>query len=116
MRQGDSTVRGARAAVDVEHVARASAIAHRKGPSFVPAQPTARDGGAGDAMGQGGGGVEETVHLFQAEESWEAGGGLGAHEGEGLPGAPRDVVGEASDGAGAEAQGAGSASVHMLAV
>jgi hypothetical protein len=58
----------------------------------------------------------ETVHTFQAEESWEAGGGLGAHAGEGLPGAPRDVVGEASDGAGAEAQGAGSASVHMLAV
>jgi hypothetical protein len=115
MRQGDSAVLGALAAGAVEHVARALALAHLQGQRCVPAQPTARDGGAGDALGQGGGGGEETVHRCQAEESRESVGGRGAHEVAGLPVAPKDVVGEASDGAVADAQGAWSESVTILA-
>jgi hypothetical protein len=54
MRQGDRAVLGALAAVEVDQVVRAIDIAHLKGQSVVQAQPTAGDGGAGDAMGQGG--------------------------------------------------------------
>ena len=116
MRQGDRAVRGARAAVDVEHGARASDSAHVKGQRVVPAQPTAGDGGEGDALVQGGGGMAETAHLFQAEESREAVCRLGAHEVEGLPVAPQDVVGEAAEATGAEAHGRWSEAIDVCAV
>lgn len=72
---------------------------------------------SGTAPGlKGGSGVEETVHLFQAEESRESVFGLCAHEVEGLPVARKDVVVEESDGAGADAHGAWRESVNILAV
>jgi len=43
-------------------------------------------------MGQGGGGMEETAHLFQAEESWEAVFGCCANEVECLPVASKGVA------------------------
>jgi hypothetical protein len=60
----------------------------------VQAQPTAGDGGAVDTLGQGGGDMEKTVHVFQAENSREAVCRFGPNEVEGLPVAPKDVVGE----------------------
>ena len=116
MREGDIAVLSALAAVDVEHVARAIDIAHLKVKRFVQAQPTAGDGGEGDAMVQGGSGVEETVHLFQAEESREAVFGRCANEVESLPAACKDVVGEEAEGAVADAHGTGREVVDMLAV
>ena len=53
---------------------------------------------------------------FQAEESQEAVCGLGTNEVEGLPVASKDGVVEETDGAVADAQGAWSESVNMLAV
>jgi hypothetical protein len=116
MRQGDRAVLGALAAVDVDHVARALDIAHLKGPRFLEAQPTAVDGGEGDAIGQGSGGMEETVHFFQAEESWEAVCRLGSHELEGLPVAPKDMVGEEADATGADAHGSWGEAIDVCAV
>jgi hypothetical protein len=116
MRERDLAVLGARAAVDVAQGARALALAPLPGQRFVPAPPTAGDGGAGDALGEGSGRVEETVHLFQAEASRESVFGLCAHEVEGLPVAFKDVVGEAAESTGAEAHGAWSEAVAMLAV
>ena len=43
-------------------------------------------------MVQRGGGMEKTVHFFQAEHSREAVFRCGPNEVEGLPGAPKDVV------------------------
>ena len=92
MRQGDIAVLGTFAAVDVDHVARAIDIAHLKGKRLVQAQPTAVDGGEVDAIMQGGGGVEKTVHFFQAENSRESMFRLDSKEVEGLPVMPKDVV------------------------
>jgi hypothetical protein len=60
--------------------------------------------------------VEETVPCFSAEESREAVLGLGSHAVEGLPGACKDVLGEEAESAGADAHGAWSEAVAMLAV
>ena len=116
MRQGDSAVLGARAAVDVDHVARALDITHLTVQSFVPAQPTAGDGGAGDAIVQGGGGMEETAHLFQAEESRESVCRLGSNEVEGLPVAPKDVVGEEAEATRADAHGRWGEAIDVFSV
>jgi len=102
MRQGDRAVLGALAAVDVDHVARAIEIAHLQGKRFVQAQPTAVDGGEVDTIVQGGGGIEKTVHFFQAENSREAVCRFGPNEVEGLPMAPKDVTVTDTHGTGRE--------------
>ena len=56
-------------------------------------------------MVQGSGGMEETGHCFQAQESWEAVCRRGSHEVEGLPVALKDMVGEEAEAPGAEAHG-----------
>jgi hypothetical protein len=116
MRERDRAVLGALAAVDVDHGARAIDSTHLQGQRFVQAQPTAGDGGEVDTMVQRGGRVEETVHVFQAEDSREAVFGLGSHEVEGLPGAFKDVRVEESESAVADAPGAWSKVVDILAV
>ena len=107
MRQGDRAVLGALAAVDVDQVARAIDSAHLQGKRFVQAQPTAVDGGAGDTMVPGGGGMEKTVHFFQAEQSRESVCRCGSHEVEGLPVAPKDVVGEEAEATVTDTHGTG---------
>jgi len=116
MRQGDIAVLGARAAVDVDRVAWAIAITHLKGQRFVQAQPTAGDGGEGDTIVQGGGGMEKTAHFVQAEKSRESVCRLGSHEVEGLPVAPKDVVGEESDTTGTDTHGTGRESIDIFSV
>jgi hypothetical protein len=116
MRERDIAVLGALAAVDVDHVARAIDIAHLQGKRFVQAQPTAVDGGEGDAIVEGSGSVEETVHLFQAADSRESVFGRCANEVEGLPVAFKDVVVEESASTVADAHGAWSEAVDILAV
>jgi hypothetical protein len=92
MRPGDRALLSALTAVDVDHVARAIAIAPLQGKRCVQAPPAAGDGGAVDTMVQGGGDMEQTVPFFQAEKSREAVCRCGPHEVAGRPGAPQDVV------------------------
>ena len=82
----------------------------------MEAQPTAVNGGEGDTIVQGSGGMEETAHCCQAEESWEAVCRLGSHEGECLPVAPKDMVGEKTDATGAHAHGSWGEAIDVFAV
>ena len=116
MRQGDLAVLGALAAVDVDHVARAIEIAHLQGKRFVQAQPTAVDGGEVDTIVQGGGGIEKTVHFFPAEHSRESVCRFGSHEVEGLPVAPKDVVGEEADATVTDTHGTGRECIDIFSV
>lgn len=116
MRERDIAVLRALAAVDVAHGARAIDIAHLQGKRFVQAQPTAVDGGAGDTLVPRGGSIEKTVPFVQAEESREAVCGLGSNEVKGLPVACKDVLGEESESAVADAHGAWRESVDIRAV
>ena len=67
-------------------------------------------------MVQGRGGMEETAHVFQAEESREAVCRLGSHEVEGLPVAPKDMGGEKTDATGAHAHGSWGKAIDGFAV
>ena len=67
-------------------------------------------------MVQGRGGMEETAHVFQAEESWEAVFRLGSNEVESLPVAPKDMGGEKTDATGADAHGRWSEAIDVCAV
>jgi hypothetical protein len=60
--------------------------------------------------------MEEPASLVEAAESRESVCRLGAHEVEGLPVAPKDVVGEESDAPGADAQGSWGKAIDVCAV
>src|SRR5437773_10819677 len=76
----------------------------------------ARDGRAGDLVGQGGSGREESPDLFHPENGGETVGSLRAQKREGVPVALEDVLGEEADATGAETHGRWGEAVDIFAV
>jgi hypothetical protein len=114
--QGDVTVFGALAAVDMDLEARAIDGGDLEGEGFMKPESHARDGGAGDLMVERCGRLEETLHFCHTEHGGETVGGLRAYEREGVPVAREDVWREAADATGAEAHGRGGKAIDIVAV
>jgi hypothetical protein len=75
-----------------------------QGEGCIEPEASARDGGEGDLVVQGGGGLEEPSDLLHTEDGGETVCGVRAHERQSGPGTLQAVLREASDAAGADAQ------------
>jgi len=102
-RHGDGPVRGALPTLDLALEALAIDVSDLQGEGCMEPQPDAGDGGAGELVVPGGGGREEPPDLLHPEDGGETGGGVRAHEREGVPVALEDVLGEKAEATGAEA-------------
>jgi hypothetical protein len=114
--QGDVTVFGALAAVDMALEALAIDVGHLEGEGFMEPESQARDGGEGGLMVQGCGRLEETSDLLKAEDGGETVCGLSPKERQRVPIALEDVLREEADTAGAETHGSRGEAVDVFAV
>jgi hypothetical protein len=114
--QGDVPVLGTLAAVDRDLEALALEVGDLQGEGFMEPEAQALDGGEGDLMVQGGGGLEEPPALLNPADGGETGGRLSAPEREGVPIAREDVLGEAAETAGAETHGSWGEAGDVCAV
>jgi hypothetical protein len=83
---------------------------------FMAPKASTIDGGEVDLVMQGGGGREELPDLRHTEDCWETVCGLRANECEGVPLAPEDVLGEATEATVADAHGGRGEAVDVFAV
>jgi hypothetical protein len=113
---GDVAVCGALPAVDMDLKALAVDIGDLQGEGFVQPESSARDGGEGSLIVQGGSRLEKTSDLLKAEDGGETVCGLRAHERQGVPVTLQDMLGEASAITGAEAHGRGGEAVDVFPV
>ncbi len=74
------------------------------------------DGGEGDLVVPGCGRLEETSDLLGTEDGWKAVFGLRANEGEGMPVALEDILGEESDATVADAHGGWGETIDVFTV
>ncbi len=114
--QGDVTILGALASVDMDLEALAVHSGDLKGAGFMEPETQTRDGGEGDLMVSGGSRREETSDFFHTEDSGETVSGLSAHERQSGPVTLQDVRREASDAAVADAQRSRGEAVDICSV
>ena len=114
--QGDVSVFGALATMDMDLETLAIDIRDLQGEGFMEPEAQAVDGGEVDLVVQGSGGREEPPDLLLTEDGWEPVCGLRAHEREGVPVALEDVLIEESDATVADAHGSWGEAVDVFAV
>ena len=114
--QGDVTVFGALAAVDMDLEALAIDVGDLQGEGFMEPESQAVDGGEVDLVVEGGGGGKEPPDLLNTEDGWETMCGLRANERQGVPVALEDVLIEEADATVADAHGRWGEAVDVFPV
>jgi hypothetical protein len=100
--------------MDLEALARDVGDLQREG--FMQPQASARDGGEGDLVVEGGSRGKEPPDLLDTEDGGETVGGLRRHEREGVPVALEDRLREEADATGADAHGRWGKAIDVCAV
>jgi hypothetical protein len=115
-REGDVPVFRALAAVDMDLEALAIKVGDLEGEGFREPEAHTRDGGAVRLLVQGGSRLQKTSDFFHPADGGEPVGGLSPHERQRVPITLEDVLGEAAETAGADAQGSGGEAIDVFAV
>jgi hypothetical protein len=113
--QGDGAVCGALASVDMDEHPLSVDSGNLQGERCVAPETQGGDGGAGDLIGRGGGGVEESPDCFNTAHRWESACGVGADEREGMPVALQDRLGAEREATGTETPGSRGEVIDVLA-